>query len=243
MMHWWTALVRAIACFVCSAHLGGGVGEAGLGRAGQAGLLLYGHPPAPSRSHPHPHPPRSRCALACPAADGSGGRGPDYVGTLTNLFKDVAAAVDEHLELIRDTLGPGGWLGGWVGSWVGGRLTRLGKCLEPVCIERELNRRSPAAAPRHLPAELGLAALQALHTECDIHGTRLLQRYADYRRLARIAGQVRGRWGACGGRIGAAALSGGRLLRRRYRGVSLPAWAAEVLVGLLAALIRLPCLP
>lgn len=33
-------------------------------------------------------------------------------------------------------------------------------------------------------------ALQGLHTECDVHGTRLLQRYADYRRLARIAGQV-----------------------------------------------------
>ena len=29
-----------------------------------------------------------------------------------------------------------------------------------------------------------------MHTECDVHGTRLLQRYADYRRLARIAGQV-----------------------------------------------------
>ena len=29
-----------------------------------------------------------------------------------------------------------------------------------------------------------------IHTECDVHGTRLLQRYADYRRLARIAGQI-----------------------------------------------------
>jgi hypothetical protein len=36
-----------------------------------------------------------------------GGGGPDYVGTLTNLFKDVAAAVDEHLELMRDTFGAG----------------------------------------------------------------------------------------------------------------------------------------
>jgi hypothetical protein len=39
-------------------------------------------------------------------------------------------------------------------------------------------------------ADLGLTALQGLHTECDVHGTRLLQRYADYRRLARIAGQI-----------------------------------------------------
>ncbi|KAL4441200.1 hypothetical protein ABPG77_011437 [Micractinium sp. CCAP 211/92] len=78
------------------------------------------------------------------AAAGEGGRAADYLGTLTNLFKDVAAAVDEHLELIRDTFGP----------------------------------------------ELGLAALQSIHTECDVHGTKLLQRYADYRRLARIAGQI-----------------------------------------------------
>ena len=39
-------------------------------------------------------------------------------------------------------------------------------------------------------AGLGLTALQVIHTECDVHGTRLLQRYADYRRLARIAGQI-----------------------------------------------------
>jgi hypothetical protein len=31
----------------------------------------------------------------------------DYLGILTNLFKDVAAALDEHLELIRDVFGPG----------------------------------------------------------------------------------------------------------------------------------------
>lgn len=42
------------------------------------------------------------------AVAGEGGRSADYLGTLTNLFKDVAAAVDEHLELIRDTFGPGG---------------------------------------------------------------------------------------------------------------------------------------
>lgn len=49
-----------------------------------------------------------------------------------------------------------------------------------------------AACPRRppAPADLGLTALQAVHTECDVHGARLLQRYADYRRLARIAGQV-----------------------------------------------------
>jgi hypothetical protein len=38
---------------------------------------------------------------------GGGGGGPDYLSTLTNLFKDVAAAVDEHLELIKDTFGAG----------------------------------------------------------------------------------------------------------------------------------------
>ncbi|PSC72320.1 conserved oligomeric Golgi complex subunit 4 isoform B [Micractinium conductrix] len=76
--------------------------------------------------------------------EGGGGRGPDYLGTLTNLFKDVASAIDEHLDLIKEAFG----------------------------------------------TELGLMALQAIHTECDVHGTRLLQRYADYRRLARIAGQI-----------------------------------------------------
>ena len=40
---------------------------------------------------------------------GGKGKGPDYLGTLTNLFKDVASALDEHLELIRTTFGPGGW--------------------------------------------------------------------------------------------------------------------------------------
>lgn len=53
------------------------------------------------------------------AAAGEGGRAADYLGTLTNLFKDVAAAVDEHLELIRDTFGPGGQAGSLQG-WAGG---------------------------------------------------------------------------------------------------------------------------
>lgn len=30
----------------------------------------------------------------------------DYVGSLTNLFRDVATAIDEHLELFRDAYGP-----------------------------------------------------------------------------------------------------------------------------------------
>lgn len=29
-----------------------------------------------------------------------------------------------------------------------------------------------------------------LHAECDVHGTRILQRYMDYRQLPRIAGQI-----------------------------------------------------
>lgn len=29
-----------------------------------------------------------------------------------------------------------------------------------------------------------------LHAECDVHGTRLLQRYIDHRQLARLAGQI-----------------------------------------------------
>ena len=46
------------------------------------------------------------------SSGGGGGGAADYLGTLTNLFKDVAAAIDEHLELIQDVLGPGGWMGG-----------------------------------------------------------------------------------------------------------------------------------
>jgi hypothetical protein len=58
----------------------------------------------------------------------SGGAGAaDYLGTLTNLFKDVAAAIDEHLDLIQDALGPGGWVGGWVGV--------PGGCARRVCQE------------------------------------------------------------------------------------------------------------
>ena len=50
--------------------------------------------------------------------------------------------------------------------------------------------RPPAPLHPRPHAELGQAALQSIHTECDVHGTRLLQRYADYRRLPRIAGQI-----------------------------------------------------
>lgn len=82
-------------------------------------------------------------ALVDGFAAGEGAR-PDYLGTLTNLFRDVAAAVDEHFDVLREAFGP----------------------------------------------ELGVTGLLTIHTEVDIHGTRLLQRYADYRRLARIAGQV-----------------------------------------------------
>lgn len=54
--------------------------------------------------------------------EGGGGRGPDYLGTLTNLFKDVASAIDEHLDLIKEAFGTGGasctprhTCGGWGG--------------------------------------------------------------------------------------------------------------------------------
>jgi hypothetical protein len=58
-------------------------------------------------------------SFASGGGGGSGGGGAgaaDYLGTLTHLFKDVAAAIDEHLELIQDALGPGGWAGAWVGG-------------------------------------------------------------------------------------------------------------------------------
>lgn len=38
---------------------------------------------------------------------GGAGAKIDYVEALTNLFRDVAAAIDEHLELFRDAFGPG----------------------------------------------------------------------------------------------------------------------------------------
>lgn len=44
---------------------------------------------------------------------------PDYLGALTNLFRDVAAAVDEHLDVFREAFGPGE-LWHWVGCcWLG----------------------------------------------------------------------------------------------------------------------------
>lgn len=169
------------------------------------------------------------CQPANPAAE-HGGRGPDYVGTLTNLFKvscwlaraphagwmagmpalensdhclegagiharvrclttpapeparpwqpqpglqDVAAAVDEHLELMRDTFGAGALP--LLATGFAATHTISG----PVC---------PSCAPcAKLPlpactsrsslcaADLGMTALQSIHTECDVHGTKLLQ--------------------------------------------------------------------
>ncbi|KAL6780593.1 COG4 [Auxenochlorella protothecoides x Auxenochlorella symbiontica] len=72
------------------------------------------------------------------------GTQPDYVGALTNLFKDVASAVDEHLDLFINSFG----------------------------------------------LDLATTAVLTLHGEVDLHGSRILQRYADHRRLARLAGQV-----------------------------------------------------
>jgi hypothetical protein len=68
----------------------------------------------------------------------------DYVEALTNLFRDVAAAIDEHVDLFRDAFGP----------------------------------------------EMALTAVYAVHAECDIRGTRILQRFVDHRGLARVAGQI-----------------------------------------------------
>jgi hypothetical protein len=68
----------------------------------------------------------------------------DYVETLTNLFRDVAAAIDEHVDLFRDAFGP----------------------------------------------EMALTAVYAIHAECDMRGTRILQRFIDHRGLARVAGQI-----------------------------------------------------
>ena len=82
-------------------------------------------------------------ALVDGFAGGSGAK-IDYVEALTNLFRDVAAAIDEHLELFRDAFGP----------------------------------------------EIALSAVHAVHAECDIRGTRILQRYVDHRSLARVAGQI-----------------------------------------------------
>jgi hypothetical protein len=60
-------------------------------------------------------------SFAAGGGEGGAGAGPDYLGTLTGLFKDVAAAVDEHLDLIRDTFGPGG-LGALAHGWPRGGL-------------------------------------------------------------------------------------------------------------------------
>jgi len=68
----------------------------------------------------------------------------DYVETLTNLFRDVAAAIDEHIDLFRDAFGP----------------------------------------------EMALTAVYAIHAECDMRGTKILQRFVDHRGLARVAGQI-----------------------------------------------------
>lgn len=75
---------------------------------------------------------------------GGAGAKVDYVEALTNLFRDVAAAIDEHLELFRDAFGP----------------------------------------------EMALNAVYAVHAECDIRGTKILQRFVDHRGLARVAGQI-----------------------------------------------------
>ena len=82
-------------------------------------------------------------ALVDSLAAGGGGK-VDYVEALTNLFRDVAAAIDEHLELFRDAFGP----------------------------------------------EHALHAVGAVHAECDLRGTRILQRFLDHRGLARISGQI-----------------------------------------------------
>ena len=69
---------------------------------------------------------------------------PDYLGTLTNLFKDIAEAISEHVEELKYHFGP----------------------------------------------DLTLAALYGFHAECDIHGTRLVQRYIDHRKLQRLCSQI-----------------------------------------------------
>lgn len=78
------------------------------------------------------------------AAASPGSPALDYLSALTNLLRDVASAIDEHLELFRDAFGP----------------------------------------------EIALAAVYGVHAECDIRGTRILQRYTEERRLAKIAGQI-----------------------------------------------------
>lgn len=50
--------------------------------------------------------PTARTHVPPPSAGDRGSKA-DYLGTLTNLFKDVAAAIDEHLELLREAFGPG----------------------------------------------------------------------------------------------------------------------------------------
>jgi conserved oligomeric Golgi complex subunit 4 len=72
------------------------------------------------------------------------GGSPEYLGALTNLFKDVAAAISEHAEDVKESFGP----------------------------------------------DLALAALYGMHAETDIHGTRLLQRYMDHRKLQRLCSQI-----------------------------------------------------
>lgn len=72
------------------------------------------------------------------------GGSPEYLGALTNLFKDVAAAISEHAEDVKESFGP----------------------------------------------DLTLAALYGMHAETDIHGTRLLQRYMDHRKLQRLCSQI-----------------------------------------------------
>lgn len=41
-----------------------------------------------------------------------------------------------------------------------------------------------------MTTDLAMTAILTLHAEADVHGTRLLQRYADYRRLPRLVSQV-----------------------------------------------------
>lgn len=82
-------------------------------------------------------------ALVDGFATGAGAK-VDYVETLTNLFRDVAAAIDEHIDLFRDAFGP----------------------------------------------EMALTAVYAVHAECDMRGTRILQRFVDHRGLAKVAGQI-----------------------------------------------------
>jgi hypothetical protein len=75
---------------------------------------------------------------------GISGNRADYVEALTNLFRDVATAIDEHLDLLKDAFGP----------------------------------------------DMTLKALDYLHSECDVRGSRLLHRFLDHRGLARVTGEI-----------------------------------------------------